>query len=95
MKSLLLVLGMCKASAGKLFLDHDTRISDDIDKLERAEGLIEKKTLRGLEKAVNECKLQWLRLWEGAQNNSLQVPYKNDRGRSNFICSEAGLGQAS
>lgn len=41
MKSLLLVLGMSKASAEKLFLDHDTRISDDTDKLGRAQVLIE------------------------------------------------------
>lgn len=78
LKSLFLVLGTCKTSAKKLFLDHGTRISEDTDNLERVEGLIKKKTLKGLQKAVNECKLQWLWLREGAQNNSLQIPYKND-----------------
>ena len=52
MKSLILVLGTCKASAQKLLLDHGTSISEDTEKLERVEGLI-KKTLRGLQKAVN------------------------------------------
>lgn len=46
--------------------------------LERVEGLIKKKTLRGLQKAVKECKLQWLWLREGAQNNGLQVLYKTN-----------------
>lgn len=50
-----LCLGTCEASDEELCLDRGTRISEDINELERVEEFSKKKILGGLQKAVNEC----------------------------------------